>query len=176
MTSPNEFRLFLICMYLALALFGIGYNKLIAWAEEHPWFTGLTSLAVVLGNAVTVLVTFVPVWSLPFPGWVDLVLLGGGFAASGTPMIIGSRVRAAAIIQIRELACKNHKAAHWPHNMKAYRDGAAEEMMVALRALNEISGSYDVKLKEAAARAKSANLKAAALLMRAGANVPLEDI
>lgn len=76
----------LAVIYLALLLFGIGYNLLIAWAEKTGFIKGYTSLFVVAGVCVTVAATSVV--DLPFA-----LITGGAFIASGTPMIVGSMIR-----------------------------------------------------------------------------------
>jgi len=76
----------LLAIYLALLLFGIGYNLLTAWAEKTGFIKGYTSLFVVGGVAITVVATAVisPAFAL---------VTAGAFIASGTPMIVGSMVR-----------------------------------------------------------------------------------
>ncbi len=73
-------------IYLALLLFGIGYNRLYAWLEHEGYVEGYTAFAVGIGCVVTLLgIAFI---SLP----AALITLGG-FVASGLPMIIGSCAR-----------------------------------------------------------------------------------
>ena len=73
-------------IYLALLLFGIGYNYLTAQAERTGFIRGYTALFVVGGVAVTVAATAVV--SLAFA-----LITAGAFIASGTPMIVGSMIR-----------------------------------------------------------------------------------
>lgn len=73
-------------VYLALLLFGLGYNRLVAWLERSGYSKGMTSLLVVAGVVVTVGMT--AVISLAFA-----LITAGAFIASGTPMIIGSLAR-----------------------------------------------------------------------------------
>lgn len=73
-------------IYLALVLFGIGYNWLTAKAESTRFIRGYTSLFVAGGVAVTVATM----------GFVSLhfaILTAGAFVASGVPMIIGEMIR-----------------------------------------------------------------------------------
>ena len=74
--NPHTFRLVLIASYLTLALFGIGYNRLIDLANQNPNMKGSTAFAVAFGNAVTILVMTVFFYSLALPFWLDMVLLG----------------------------------------------------------------------------------------------------
>lgn len=76
----------LAAIYMTLLLFGIGYNYLTEKAESTGFIRGYTSLFVVAGVAVTVAAT--AVISLAFA-----LVTAGAFAASGTPMIVGSMVR-----------------------------------------------------------------------------------
>jgi hypothetical protein len=76
----------LLAIYLALLLFGIGYNYLTTWAEKTGFIKGYTSLFVVGGVAVTVAAT--ALLSLSFA-----LITAGAFIASGIPMILGSMVR-----------------------------------------------------------------------------------
>jgi hypothetical protein len=70
-------------IYLALLLFGIGFNWFTAWVERKGYMKGYTSLFVVVGVAVTVAAT--AMISLAFA-----LVTAGAFIASGTPMIVGS--------------------------------------------------------------------------------------
>lgn len=76
----------LAAIYLGLALFGIAYNALTEWAERTGYIKGYTAMFVVGGVIVTVMAT--AVINLTFA----LVVMGA-FAASGTPMILGSMFR-----------------------------------------------------------------------------------
>lgn len=71
---------------LGLLLFGIGYNALVAWLERRGYAEGFLSLIVAFG----VVVTLAAVAILSIHAAL-LTLLA--FAASGTPMILGSIVR-----------------------------------------------------------------------------------
>lgn len=81
-------------IYMFLILFGIGYNALTAWMDRHGYMEGYTSLMVALG----VLITLAP---LAIISWQGVLLVLGGFVASGLPMIIGSITR---YLHKRELA------------------------------------------------------------------------
>lgn len=70
-------------VFFGLLLFGIGYNALVAWLERKGYTEGYLSLIVALGVAMTL----AGVAALN----IEAALLAlGAFAASGTPMIIGS--------------------------------------------------------------------------------------
>lgn len=72
-----------VWVFISLALFGVGYNAFVSWAERRGYTEGYLSLVVALGVAVTL--AGVAVLS------IEAALLSlGAFAASGTPMIIGS--------------------------------------------------------------------------------------
>lgn len=72
-----------LAVFGALFVFGIGYNTLVAWLEHKGYIEGYLSLIVALGVAVTL-------------GGVAILSIQAAlialfcFAASGTPMIIGS--------------------------------------------------------------------------------------
>jgi len=72
---------------LALVVFGILYDQLVSWLERQGWSRGGTSLLVVCGTLVTLAAASVVI------GIDDVLLMLGLFAASGTPMIVGSLVR-----------------------------------------------------------------------------------
>lgn len=75
-----------LAVFFALVLFGIGYNSLVAWLERRGYTEGYLSLIVALG----VFVTLCGVAILSIQAAL-LTLLA--FAATGTPMIVGSIVR-----------------------------------------------------------------------------------
>lgn len=73
----------ILAVFGALVVFGIGYNAFVAWAERKGYTEGYLSLVVALGVAVTL--AGIAVLN------IEAALLAlGAFAASGTPMIIGS--------------------------------------------------------------------------------------
>lgn len=71
----------LVCV--ALVLFGIAYNKLVAWLERRKYLEGFVSISVVAGVGVTLLGLFI----IDAAAAVVTLLL---FISSGAPMIIGS--------------------------------------------------------------------------------------
>ncbi len=88
MTAPDirlDFGV-ILAVFLALTLFGIGYNALVAWLERNRYTEGYLSLIVALG----VLITLLGVAILSLPSAL-LALLA--FTATGMPMIIGSIAR-----------------------------------------------------------------------------------
>lgn len=104
------------------------------------------------------------------------MLLFCGFACSGAPMIIGSRMRHAKELQEEEEARKKHRALRWPNEMRVMRDSSAEEAVSGMRVLNELQDDMRPDQKEKVVRAKNSFLKIAALLMKAGAPVRIEDL
>lgn len=76
----------ILAVFFALVLFGIGYNALVAWLERKGYTEGYLSIIVALGVFVTL--CGVAVLSVQ----AALISLGA-FAATGTPMIIGSIAR-----------------------------------------------------------------------------------
>ena len=82
MVLKPDFSL-ILAIYLALVLFGIGYNRLIEAMQQRGYLEGFDSLAVVAGTLVT-LGGLAVIW------WPAAVLALGAFAASGLPMIGGS--------------------------------------------------------------------------------------
>ena len=73
-------------IFLALCLFGIGYNDLISWMGRRGYTEGYMSLLVAFG----VMVTLGAVSILSIQAGILALLM---FAASGTPMIAGSIFR-----------------------------------------------------------------------------------
>jgi Kef-type K+ transport system membrane component KefB len=85
MSIKPEFSL-ILAVYLVLVLFGIGYNHTVAWWERQKYIEGFTSLAVVLGVLMTL-------GGVAVVDWQSALLALGAFAATGTPMIVGSILR-----------------------------------------------------------------------------------
>jgi predicted tellurium resistance membrane protein TerC len=73
----------LAALYMALLIFGIGYNALTSWAERRGYTKGYLSLFVAFGVAVTLVATVVVSWQFA-------LITTGAFIASGLPMILGS--------------------------------------------------------------------------------------
>jgi hypothetical protein len=73
----------LAALYMALLLFGTGYNAITAWAERRGYTKGYLSLFVVFGVAVTLGATVVVSWQFA-------LITTGAFICSGLPMITGS--------------------------------------------------------------------------------------
>lgn len=74
----------LVGILLAELAFGALYNWFTSESERRGWIDGFTSLYVVVGVAVTV------VLMAPLIGWRDVGLLALAFAASGVSMVTGS--------------------------------------------------------------------------------------
>ncbi len=77
-----DFGILLAAIFL-LVLFGIGYNLVVAEWERKKYLEGFTSLAVVAGVLITLLIE-------AGLNWQAAVLTLICFAASGLPMVIGS--------------------------------------------------------------------------------------
>jgi len=85
-----------ISVTIALALFGVLYNQFVGWAIRKGYAEGYMSLIVAFG----VFVTLIGVAMINIEAAI-LTLIA--FAASGTPMIVGSIVR---YVRTREEARK----------------------------------------------------------------------
>lgn len=173
--NPHNFRLILIASYLTLALFGIGYNRLIDLINQYPTMRGSTAFAVAFGTGMTFLIITAFFSTLNIPLWADMILLLGGFACSGSPMIIGHRMRYAREQKIDDDARANHRPLRWPKEMKVLRDSAAEEAMAGARGLGkleQLSAETDAQVS----RARGRFVKIAALLSRAGAPIRIEEL
>ena len=73
----------ILAVFFALVIFGILYNNLVMWLENHNYAEGFLSLIVaggVLGTLVGVAILSIE---------AALITLGA-FVATGTPMIVGS--------------------------------------------------------------------------------------
>jgi peptidoglycan/LPS O-acetylase OafA/YrhL len=82
----QNFSLYLVIIYLVLALMGVGYNALVAQWERKHYIEGYTALAVALGVSITL----VPFWFFPaVPIWQVYL----AFICTGAPMMIGSIFR-----------------------------------------------------------------------------------
>ena len=111
--SPAE----IAAVILAELLFGIGFNRLVTWAHLHNiWHV---SISVVIGVTVTVLIPTLTWWRISLDFWLAAALLTACFAASGTPMIIGSMQRSIA---------ESHKRRPWPTAALQARDAAVMDL------------------------------------------------
>jgi hypothetical protein len=99
--------------YLVLVLMGIGYNALVGYLERKGHLEGYVSFSVVLGVLLTLVILYIPQLILSIlvqvclPAWAWMLITLAGFAASGTPMVVGSvarylRERQAAIQAMKE--------------------------------------------------------------------------
>lgn len=79
-----------LLMASLLVLFGLAYNRVVGYLEEHKLIEGFVWVAVVAGVAVTLAVVTLLWWSVELTGglWALVTLIG--FAASGLPMACGS--------------------------------------------------------------------------------------
>lgn len=73
-----------IIIGIGLLLFGIGYNYLVEWLEQHGFEEGYTAILVVGGVLVTLLA------SIPLVGVETFLTVLAYFAVSGLPMVLGS--------------------------------------------------------------------------------------
>lgn len=78
-----EKSLILAIVYLALFVFGIAYNQLIAWMEKKKYLEGYTAFAVAGGVTITL-------GAVAFIDWEAALLVLGAFCCSGAWMVIGS--------------------------------------------------------------------------------------
>lgn len=76
----------IMAVLFGLILFGIGYNAFVAWLEQRGYTEGYLSLIVSFGVAMTLV--GVAILSIQ-----AALLALVAFAATGTPMIIGSIAR-----------------------------------------------------------------------------------
>lgn len=179
--NPTEFRLTLAVLFLTELLFGLGYNWLIANSDHFPWARALTALSVVIGNTVTLALVGFFFGSAQM--WLAVGIIFGAFVCSGLPMIIGYTVRYRKVVRLAEQARieekkarNSHMKLRWPNDMKSLRDSAAETAMAALRALNGLPETLRNDEKEKIGRAREYLTKIIALLVKAGAQVQIEDL
>lgn len=76
-----------IIIFVALFLFGVGYNFFVAWLERRGYHEGYVAYLVVAGTLITILATYSLI------GRDAMLLVLACFVASGTPMIVGSCYR-----------------------------------------------------------------------------------
>jgi hypothetical protein len=69
----------------SLFAFGLGFNQLVTWLEHQDWEEGATALLVAIGVGYTILLISMLIGCLDVQFWC--------FAASGTPMAVGSWIR-----------------------------------------------------------------------------------
>lgn len=106
-------------VYLALVLFGIGFNYLTAHAEKTGYIHGYSSIFVTAGVLVTL--AGLAVFNVLFA-----LLALGAFAASGTPMVIGSIAR-----------YMDERKRHIDQLKQEARDGNSKEEMASRSGLGE---------------------------------------
>lgn len=82
MNIQHEFSL-ILAIYFGLAMFGIGFNQLVAFTERRGWLEGYTWLAVAIGVSVVL-------GSLAIVHWQYTLITLGAFVAAGLPMALGS--------------------------------------------------------------------------------------
>jgi len=100
-------------------LYGFGYNQLVAyWMKNNLMHV---SWSVVIGVAGTLLIPALFWFDTIMPFWQSLLFLLACFAASGTPMIVGSMQRT---VQEKD----NKKRKPWPVAASRARDDAVMEL------------------------------------------------
>jgi len=87
----NQLGANLAVIYAGLVLFGLAYNALVGWLEARKYQEGYVSDLVAVGVALTI-VPFVSLSGM-YPAWQIVAMIAGGFIASGTPMMLGARIR-----------------------------------------------------------------------------------
>lgn len=136
---PAGFPTELTAVLLGLTLFGIGYNRLIAYAHHHAlWHV---SVSVALGVAVTLLVPAVVWWRLSLAFWQSGLVLVLCFTASGVPMMIGSARRT---IKAR------HERRPWPNAALKARDDVVMELSALADEIAEKTKSETLKVQDMA--------------------------
>lgn len=112
----------LLAAIVILLLLGIGYNLLIAEWERKKYLEGFTSLAVVVGVLITLLVE-------AGLNWQAAVLTLICFAASGLPMVAGSiwrYIKARKAFQ-EEYVASTARLAQCGEGASGYRRGGGGE-------------------------------------------------
>jgi hypothetical protein len=79
-----------VAVYVALLVFGVGYNALIHHLEQRGYAEGYTAILVVGGVAITL-------GGVATLNYEAAMITLGAFAASGLPMVIGSMYRHATM-------------------------------------------------------------------------------
>lgn len=115
-TNAAPIPLEIVLVALVEFLFGLGYNALVVWAFRHRLMH--VSLSVVIGVAVTLLIPTVVWFDHPMPFWQCGGLLLICFAASGTPMIVGSTRR----------TVNNKRRRPWPNSALRAKEDAVMEL------------------------------------------------
>lgn len=100
-------------------LYGFGYNQLVAYWSKHNLMH--VSWTVVIGVAGTLLIPALFWFDTILPFWQSSLFLLACFAASGTPMIVGSMQRT---VQEKD----NKKRKPWPIAASRARDDAVMEL------------------------------------------------
>lgn len=86
----------LVAVLISL-VFGILFDKLVEWVNEHKvWHV---SISVAIGVGVTVLIPTVALAQETLTGWMFGAALLVCFTASGIPMIVGASIRHAREVQ-----------------------------------------------------------------------------
>lgn len=111
---PPVFPL-LLCLAV-LAMFGIGFNALVAWVNrKRAW---PVSFSVVIGVLVTLAAPTVFFWNYEFHFWQAGAVYLASFAASGIPMVYGNVLR----------QTKSHKRRRLPTSAIQVRDSVVMEL------------------------------------------------
>lgn len=89
--NPAQMPMEIAMVVLAELLYGFGYNAAVAVAFRHRLLH--VSISVVIGVLGTLLIPALVWFDLTMPFWQSGLLLLACFAASGTPMVLGSMRR-----------------------------------------------------------------------------------
>lgn len=123
----------ILAVLLLEALFGIGFNRLVAWAHEHEvWHSWLS---VIMGVAISLAIPTAWWWNVPLAFWQAMLLTLGCLAVSGLPMVVGSQWRTAV----------GHQRREWPNAARQARDEAVMDLrMLAAHVANKAKSDAQV--------------------------------
>lgn len=125
-------------VYLVECLFGIGFNRMVAWAHEHKLWD--VSISVVIGVLATLLVPTAAWPTLELRTWQIALLLLGCFAASGAPMMIGSTRRTVA-------ERESHHRRPWPTAAAQARDDAVMALTTLAEEIAEMTRADKINVR-----------------------------
>lgn len=128
-------------LFLAEALFGVLYNTAVAHLQN--WKLWHVSTSVVVGVAGTLAIATAFLWAVDMPFWLASLVFLGCFAASGTPMVIGSWART---IKERKTN-QSHKRREWPTGAKQARDAALQDLSALAHDIASASERGEISLK-----------------------------
>lgn len=130
-------------LFLAEALFGLLYNTVVSHLQS--WKLWHVSTSVVVGVACTLAIAAAFLWNIEMPFWLAALLFFGCFAASGTPMVIGSWAR--TIKEARQEKSDSHKRREWPTAAKQAREDALQDLSALAHDIAHASERGEISLK-----------------------------